>query len=137
MQSKKGKNLPLTLVLLCSLAKSLVPLESTAQTPMSISGVSDANLSKEEVLSLSKAADLGDGAAAFRLYFYYQIVKNDFKTAFIWLKRSANLNNPTAQYNLSYDYQNNSEVKNEKLAKFWLRKAAENGSEEAKKELMK
>jgi TPR repeat protein len=104
-------------------------------TNQPVAGVSDLNLSSEQIGELTAATKTGDGEAAFRLYFYYQTVKNDYATAWGWLKKSAQLGNPKAQYTLSYQYTNNPKIKDAALAQYWLKKAAANGSVEAKKKL--
>lgn len=100
-----------------------------------VAGVSDLDLSKRQISTLTAAAGSGNGEAAFRLYFYYQTVKNDYATAWNWLKKSAELGCHKAQYSLSYQYTNNPKVKNSVLARYWLKKAAENGDIDAIKKL--
>lgn len=102
-----------------------------------VAGVSDLDLSKEQINGLTAAVAAGDGEAAFRIYFYYQTVKNDYSTAWKWLQKSAKLGCPKAQYSLFYQYTNNPKFKDETLAQYWLKKAAENGDIDAKKELKK
>jgi len=100
-----------------------------------VAGVSDLDLSKRQISTLTAASGSGNGEAAFRLYFYYQTVKNDYATAWNWLKKSAQLGCHKAQYNLSYEYTNNPKVKNSVLARYWLKTAAENGDIDAIKKL--
>ncbi|WP_209346970.1 hypothetical protein [Pontixanthobacter sp. CEM42] len=49
------------------------------------------------------AAAKSDAAAAFRLYQYYWIAKQDRDSALSWLEKSANLGSQIAQYNLAYE----------------------------------
>jgi hypothetical protein len=58
----------------------------------------------EEVLQLTSEVDSNSqyaGSAAFKLYQYYSIYKNDRVKARFWLERAAHLQVPQAEYNLS------------------------------------
>ena len=56
------------------------------------------------------AAAKNDAAAAFRLYQYYWIAKQDRDSALEWLEKSAKLGSQIAQFNLAYELFESAEV---------------------------
>jgi len=54
------------------------------------------NLTPQQLTELEKKSDNGDSDAALALFWYYEEIKGDNSTAFVWLKRSAALGNKKA-----------------------------------------
>jgi TPR repeat protein len=86
-------------------------------------------LSAEQVTAYQKDAQSGDATAAWKLYLYYNIARNDPENGLRWLTKSAEYGNPNAQYNLGCTYLN---LQDTAKAKFWFQRAADSGSAEAK-----
>ena len=107
--------------------------ERPVVTPMNYSLM----LSEEQIEQLTKKAQLGDGTAAFKLYEYYSMMKLDRRTALKWLIKAAEDGHNVAQYNLGVVYSGElyPETKDIEKAKYWFRKAADNGDTEAKRKL--
>jgi TPR repeat protein len=70
------------------------------------------------------------------MYFNGRGVEQNFKKAFDYYQKAAELDNPTAQYNLGCLYRDGKGVAvDKKQAMKWLGKAAEQGDEDAKADL--
>ena len=87
----------------------------------------------EQLPGLKKKGLAGSGEAAFRLWEYFSMVKLENKEASYWLLIGAENGHAIAQLNYAYEL---AEKKNEidrERARFWARRAAENGlAEDAK-----
>jgi hypothetical protein len=104
-------------------------------------------LTELEIAGLIKKSYKHDNEASYKLYKYYIACKREFHIRDItqrqfwpWLKKSASDGNIAAQYFLSKIYfgevwgEDEAPVNTVKGV-YWLKKAANNGHEEAKKEL--
>ncbi len=102
-----------------------------------LSGASSFDISADERTELKAAASKGDADAAFRLYEYYDFVALDPDEAKAWLRRSAELGNRTAQYNLGVLLLESAEPGSGEQAEAieWLERARSSGSEKAQKKL--
>lgn len=56
----------------------------------------------QDVARLTHAANMGDGAAAWNLYRYYEYKTHDAAKAADWLQRAAALGNPQAREEADY-----------------------------------
>jgi hypothetical protein len=75
-------------------------------------------LSSTERAALKRRVDLGDGAAAFRLFRHYEMWEEDYAQAGFYLKRSAQLGYPPGVETLA-------KWERDRLLKDYERKAAE------------
>lgn len=106
-------------------------LSTRADDPKPIAGASTFYLDSAELNSLRDKALNGDAGAALSIYQHYDFAKGDSISAFPWLQIAANRDNADAQYAMDYTCLYVSIVKNIQLARYWLRRASENGSVEA------
>jgi len=85
-------------------------------------------LSQYELVGLRRRAFYGDDSAAFLMGMAYEIghgVRQDCKTAALWVSNAAAEGNAVAQYNLGLRYRDGDGVPiNTEAATMWLRKAA-------------
>ncbi|WP_208941703.1 hypothetical protein [Paracidovorax avenae] len=96
----------------------------------SITGAASFYLSENELKSCIEKAERGDGDASMKVYRHFSLGLYDAKKSKYWLKYSANLNVPDAQYELAYHYLMSGKVKE---AERWAEKALSNGSSDAVK----
>ena len=94
----------------------------------SITGAASFYLDENELKSCIAKARKGDGNASMKVYHHFSLGLYDANKAKYWLKHSANLNIPEAQYELAYQYLIAGKVKE---AERWAAKARSNGSSEA------
>jgi len=99
-----------------------------------ISGEKAVELSSKEVAACRSAAvDKHDMKAAYRLFLFYELAKLDHAESRKWLILAANGGNVTAQLSLGVHLVENPTTRSEGVQ--WLRKAAAQGSVDAKREL--
>ncbi len=95
-------------------------------------------LNENEIIELSEKAKSGDGEAAISLANYYEFVEKDKVKAAEWLKLGADNGNASCQWNYAcylvdvYNFENIGSMDD---AIIYMKKAAENGNEYAKKHL--
>ena len=116
--------LRLTLVLwLAILAGCSNPNPRTTMTPNNQSLL----LSEGEKVQLEKVAQAGDGAAAFRLFEYYEFGVFNHELSLRWLRSAAENGHVVAQFNLGYLLiEEHMQEKRDEGVK-WLRAAASKG----------
>jgi uncharacterized protein len=89
-------------------------------------------LSAEQIVTYTKNAQAGDAIAAWKLYLYYSIASNDQENGLRWLTKSAELDNPNAQYNLGCSYLGLHDIAK---ARYWFQRAADSGNVDAQTRL--
>ena len=104
---------------------------------------SDLDISESEILQLEREALNGSGEAALRLCLYYEIRKEDLEETMYWECIAAENGHVVSQYNYAIHLLNENYIKayytDPKMinrakirARFWLKKAAEQGHKYAK-----
>lgn len=96
-----------------------------------ITGASTFDIEPGEEQILIAKANSGDGAAALRLYYYYDFTKSDHEQALKWLEIAAETGNLKAQYNLAMLCLSKYDNESISRGKYWLRKAAKSGYQHA------
>lgn len=74
---------------------------------------------------------LDDANAAFRVWWNY-VSAEDAERRSQWLRRAAQLGDPTSQYNLWFELQSAPDCANRLEAMYWLEKSAAQGNSQAK-----
>jgi TPR repeat protein len=95
-------------------------------------------LSNTQVTNLTTTASAGDGDAAFKLYRFYDEIKQDRVSALKWLEKAADSGVVVAQYNMGMDYDGElyPDIVDLKRAKYWFQRAADAGNADAKRKLL-
>ena len=88
-----------------------------------ISGSQAFHFSEEELNTQKSLASNGNADAAFILYKYYAYGRNDLNTAYLWLKKSADLGSQPAMTSMANKYINEGNIKE---AKKYMEKLNEN-----------
>jgi TPR repeat protein len=94
-------------------------------------------LTGAQVTNLTQKAQFGDRDAAFKLYLFYNEIKLDRDTSLKWLTKAAECGDAGAQYEigLAYDGEFYPDLIDMAKAKYWFRRAADNGNIDAKSKL--
>jgi TPR repeat protein len=90
------------------------------------SGYENLKLSKKDLIDFTEKVKMGDPDAAYKLYMHYECVERDRIEAIYWLRTSAGLGLPLAEYMLGIYYLQN-DLKNIPQAKLWLKRAENDG----------
>ena len=88
-------------------------------------------LDKARMRSLQDEALAGSAEAALSLFFYHKDPSLDPEKSFYWGRISAQSGDPVGQYEFGVLLSRDVDPRNRRRARFWLKKAAENGNEEA------
>lgn len=89
------------------------------------------SLSGTEIRKLEREALRGVPEAALRLHFFYELEQKDPVESFYWARISAQNGDPMGQYEFGIMLSKDSDPKSRQRARFWLKKSAENGNEQA------
>jgi TPR repeat protein len=96
-----------------------------------------------EIPSLESEALRGSAVAAFRLHSYFEMVVLDYREGFYWASIAAENGHPVGQYTLGFILADDSHAsligrddpkqrkRDRERARYWLRRAADNGNQRA------
>jgi TPR repeat protein len=85
-------------------------------------------LSEAEIQKLEHEALQGATEAALRLHFFYEYEHLDPAKSFFWAHISAQNADPMGQFEFGVMLSKDPDPKNRQRARFWLKKAADNGN---------
>ena len=88
-------------------------------------------LTKARIQILQDEALDGSPEAALRLYFYHKDVSLNPEKSFYWGRLSAQSGDPVGQYEFGVLLSRDVDPRNRRRARFWLKKATQNGNEQA------
>ncbi len=108
--------------------------ENEAQQP--IPGVHGVALDEASIRRLSDLALDGSGEAARKLAIHYQVAAYDPEKALYWAIIAAENRDVVGQYTAGFLLKDDPDPRQRRRAIFWLKKAAEQGSEPAETLLM-
>jgi TPR repeat protein len=94
-------------------------------------------LSNEQIAEFTRKAQLGDGEAAFALARFYGEIKQDQTKEIEWMALAATNGVVAAQYNMgmAYDGEIHPDLTDIEKAKYWFKRAACQGDNNAKRKL--
>lgn len=110
------------------------PPEPDVIDPNARSLDSGMTLDAAQLKKFGDEAEAGDGFAAFRLSLHFMSLQKNQQAEY-WLLYAAARGYPAAQYNLWFDLKGREDCKSKLEALAWIRSAALNGDELARKEL--
>ena len=84
-----------------------------------------------EIQKLEREALRGVPETALRLHLFYEFEQKDPIESFYWARISAQNGDPMGQYEFGIMLSKDSDPKSRQRARFWLKKSAENGNEQA------
>lgn len=137
MMMKKKRLLVIILICICGLSCLIFGLLNHRGQPINANEAF--YLNEKEIIELSEKAKNGDGEASLSLAGYYDFIKYDREKAAEWYKLGADNGNVICQYNYAYyllsKNQENNDENNTEEAVIYLKMAAKNGSEAARRKL--
>lgn len=95
----------------------------------------DLSLTEAQISKLTQEATTGSNEAAIRLAFFYDFVKKDHSSAYLWFKKAADNGDKTTQYNLGVRSLGKGTKEACVEAEYWFSRARENGMSKAQKAL--
>ena len=113
----------------------LIAACSSRENNDSITGREKYSISEAEERDLRRRAQEGDKDAAFRLTMFHTFVSGDKEQELHWMRRAAELQHRSAQYNLGHYYMHILQPPDLKEAKKWFTYAKQNGLDQAQKQL--
>jgi TPR repeat protein len=127
-------------IILLVVSSATIPATTSSPDGKPLLGVGDLDISKDAIAGVEKDALNGSGEAANRLSKYYAAIRLDVVQELYWARIAAeNGSDPIFMYNYAVLLNSLPNVdKNERMrVRFWLKKAADGGFEDAKKALEK
>lgn len=110
--------------------------DTSKEHPKAIAGVSDLVISEADRPLLEKDALKGDAISAFKIY-KFEFIRGNIKESLFWAQIAAENNHSGGAYAYAFLLMRQEDLNSKTRAEFWLRKAAAQGDEMAKRELQR